>query len=209
MPYRRPKPELSATDLKAMVEAARAGDANQVARTLEVFRNFLLTIARRELDSAIRPKVGASDVVQETLNEAREGAAAFQGTEETALKAWLRTMLLRNLLDARRRYRTRGRVVTRERPLEGDESKEFMVKMAGAKGDPASELLRKQESAERVLAAISRLSKRHQEVIRLRYFDGLSFAEIGHRLGKSEKATRMLHIRALASVAQFHDGDDG
>jgi RNA polymerase sigma-70 factor (ECF subfamily) len=175
---------------------------------LEVFRNFLLTIARRELDTAIRPKVGASDVVQETLNEAREAAAAFQGTDEAALKAWLRTMLLRNLLDARRKYRTRGRIVTRERPLEGDESKEFIAKMASAKGDPASEILRKQESAERVLAAVSRLSKRHQEVIRLRYFDGLSFAEIAHHLGKTEKAARMLHIRALENLAQVHDGDD-
>jgi RNA polymerase sigma-70 factor (ECF subfamily) len=208
MARRRPKPQLSVADLKEMVAAARAGDANQVARTLEVFRNFLLTIARRELDSAIRPKVGASDVVQETLNEAREGAAAFQGTNETALKAWLRTMLLRNLLDARRKYRTRGRIVTRERPLEGDESKEFIARLAAAKGDPASEILRKQESAERVLAAIARLSKRHQEVIRLRYFDGLSFAEIAHRLGKTEKAARMLQIRALESLARFHDGDD-
>jgi RNA polymerase sigma-70 factor (ECF subfamily) len=208
MARRRPKPQLSVADLKEMVAAARAGDANQVARTLEVFRNFLLTIARRELDSAIRPKVGASDVVQETLNEAREGAAAFQGTNETALKAWLRTMLLRNLLDARRKYRTRGRIVTRERPLEGDESKEFIARLAAAKGDPASEILRKQESAQRVLAAISRLSKRHQEVIRLRYFDGLSFAEIAHRLGKTEKAARMLQIRALESLARYHDGDD-
>jgi RNA polymerase sigma-70 factor (ECF subfamily) len=208
MARRRPKPQLSVADLKEMVAAARAGDANQVARTLEVFRNFLLTIARRELDSAIRPKVGASDVVQETLNEAREGAAAFQGTNETALKAWLRTMLLRNLLDARRKYRTRGRIVTRERPLEGDESKEFIARLAAAKGDPASEILRKQESAERVLAAIARLSKRHQEVIRLRYFDGLSFAEIAHRLGKTEKAARMLQIRALESLARYHDGDD-
>jgi RNA polymerase sigma factor (sigma-70 family) len=53
------------------------------------------------------------------------------------------------------------------------------------------------ELAER---ALSRLSPFAREVLQLRYFGGLSFDEIGQRLGKRADAVRQVHGRALREL---------
>ena len=56
------------------------------------------------------------------------------------------------------------------------------------------------EEAERLEAALETLSPAHREIILLRKFEELSFAEIGRRLGKSEDACRMLLARAMTAL---------
>jgi RNA polymerase sigma-70 factor (ECF subfamily) len=56
------------------------------------------------------------------------------------------------------------------------------------------------DEAERLEAALETLSPVHREIILLRKFEELSFAEIGQRLGKSEDACRMLLARAMTAL---------
>jgi RNA polymerase sigma-70 factor (ECF subfamily) len=56
------------------------------------------------------------------------------------------------------------------------------------------------ERASHLEAALETLSADHREVILLRKFEELSFAEIGRRLGKSEDACRMLLARAMTAL---------
>jgi RNA polymerase sigma-70 factor (ECF subfamily) len=188
-----------------MIAAARDGDPQTVARVLELFRPYLLAVARRRLNAEIQSKLGGSDLVQETLNEARQGFPRFVGSRESGLKVWLRAVLLNNLADARAKFLTRKRRVSRERPWEGRESKEFIANHPTSHEDLPSEILRKRESAELVQIAISRLKERHQAIIRLRHLDELPFSQIAQRLGMTEKATRMLHMRALERLANLYD----
>jgi RNA polymerase sigma-70 factor (ECF subfamily) len=51
-------------------------------------------------------------------------------------------------------------------------------------------------------AALARLIERHRQIIHLRVWDQLAFAEIGIRLGVSEDAARMLYGRALAKLRE-------
>lgn len=53
---------------------------------------------------------------------------------------------------------------------------------------------------ENILKALNQLSRRQKEVIILRFYDGLSFAEIADILGISQKSTYTLVYRALASM---------
>jgi RNA polymerase sigma-70 factor (ECF subfamily) len=46
---------------------------------LERFRSYLLLLARVRLDPMVRTKVGASDLVQQTLLEAHRDLAQFRG----------------------------------------------------------------------------------------------------------------------------------
>jgi RNA polymerase sigma-70 factor (ECF subfamily) len=56
------------------------------------------------------------------------------------------------------------------------------------------------ERAAQLEAAIESLPSPYQEVILLRKFEELSFADIGRRLGKSEDACRMLLARAMTAL---------
>ena len=56
------------------------------------------------------------------------------------------------------------------------------------------------EQAERLEAALESLSPSHREIILLRKFEELSFAEIGQRLGKTEDACRMVLARAMTAL---------
>ena len=58
-----------------------------------------------------------------------------------------------------------------------------------------------QEQADRVEAALERIPEDYREVIVLSRYAGLSHAEIGEEMGRSQVAIRSLLSRALAQLA--------
>jgi RNA polymerase sigma-70 factor (ECF subfamily) len=63
------------------------------------------------------------------------------------------------------------------------------------------------EQAQRLWAAIDRLPDDYRRVMTLRYTDGLAFAEVGQRLGRSADAARMLWARAVERLKDDLTGD--
>jgi len=173
-----------------LLAEARGGSASAVGRAIEGCRDYLLLIAGRELDTRLRSKVGSSDLVQETLWEAQQHFAHFHGTTREDLLRWVRRILLRNIANATRRYLETGkRDAARERPY-GDDP-------GAANGAPPDVLVLADEERAQVLGAIDRLPDDYRRVIQARSFDGLSFEEVGARLGRSAEAARRLWVRAL------------
>jgi RNA polymerase sigma factor (sigma-70 family) len=70
--------------------------------------------------------------------------------------------------------------------------------------DPESIALQR-EACLRLHQTIQRLPILHQQILRLRYGDGLSFAEIGQLLNKTEAAVRKQHARVLARLRALYD----
>src|SRR5205807_1295170 len=140
-------------------------------------------------------KVGASDLVQDTLVEALSCFARFNGQTAAELQAWLRTILLRQVAQTTRRYAaTHKRQVQREIPL----TRLGRAPQALAADQPSpSGPLARQEQAEAVRQVLARLPEHYRQVLVWREWDDLSFAEIGGRLGQSADAVRMLWWRAL------------
>ena len=97
-----------------LIAEARLGSEAAIGRLIEECRGFLLAVANRELDSEFRPKIGASDLVQETMLSAQRCIADFQGGTRDELLAWLRVILVNDIKEARRRYLTAQRDVRRE-----------------------------------------------------------------------------------------------
>ena len=56
-----------------------------------------------------------------------------------------------------------------------------------------------------VFQLVGRLPDSQRELIELRYVEGLSLAEAGHRLGKTEGAAKQLHRRALEQLREQFD----
>ena len=80
-----------------------------MGQLFELYRNYLRLIARPMIDNALKLKLDASDLVQDTFLKAHRQFADFAGRNETELIAWLRRILVRTLADQAKYHRSRGR----------------------------------------------------------------------------------------------------
>jgi RNA polymerase sigma-70 factor (ECF subfamily) len=189
-------------DLRAQFLAARGGAAGALDQLLEGCRPYLLLVAKEGLDSGLRPKVGASDIVQESVVEARQDFACFRGRTPAALLAWLRGILHHNLADARRRYQEAARrQLHREESLDAGDGAELRAKLVADTPSPP-ERAAAREQQEALEAALARLPEDYRRVLALRYDEGRSFAEVAAALGRSEGAAKKLWRRAVRRLSQ-------
>jgi RNA polymerase sigma-70 factor (ECF subfamily) len=195
------KPEGTArTD--QLIWDAQAGSTEALGRLLEGCRAYLLLIANEGLDADLRPKGGASDLVQQTFIEAQQDFAQFQGRSQRELCTWLHGILRHNLADFRRRYRDRAaRRVAREEPLRGVERRALRDGLATDSPPPVDKAAAAEE-AEAVREATARLPEDYRRVIALRHEEGLSFDDIARRMGRRPEAVRKLWFRAVARLRQ-------
>jgi RNA polymerase sigma factor (sigma-70 family) len=77
--------------------------------------------------------------------------------------------------------------------------------LPGRRESAVETLLSNQDLAESVL---SRLQPSAREVLQLRYFEMLSFEEIGRRIGKRADAVRQMHTRAMRTLRDCFKRED-
>jgi len=195
-------------DAASCLTAARAGSAEALGQALEACRGYLLLIAQQELDKDLQAKGGASDLVQETFLKAQRHFAQFQGQSEGDLKAWLRQMLLNNMADFTRLYRsTAKRRLGREVSLETDSSAAGPASRGPtADGPSPSSQAMDQEQAHAIQEALERLPADYRQVIVYRYHEERSFEEIGRLLNLTPNAARKLWLRAIKRLQQESAG---
>jgi len=188
-----------------LLARARGSDPHDLGRLFEHCRNYLGIVARAQVESWLRAKVDASDLVQQTLLEAYRDFPQFRGTTEAEWLAWLRRILAHNAANFVRRYKgTDKRQARREVALAGpgDGSAARGAAEPADRGEsPSQQLLRKER--ELLLAdALDRLAPDHREVIMLRNLQRLSFQEVADRLGRSRPAAQMLWMRAVQKLQE-------
>jgi RNA polymerase sigma-70 factor (ECF subfamily) len=198
----QPIPAPPPTDLHACLAEALNGSPQALGSLLEACRPYLMNIANRELPPDLRAKAGASDLVQETFLDAHQEFGFFQGESEDDLRAWLRQILVYNMVDLARRYReTTKRQIGREVPL---------VKAYPGNGrepqwpppvsSPSSDAIHNEEE-ETLSRALDRLPEHYRQVIIWRQQEETPYEEIGRRLQRSAEAARKLWFRAIESLA--------
>ena len=162
----------------------------------------MLLVANRELDSSLRPKAGASDLVQETFVEAQKDfRRRFSGTSEQEFYAWLTQILINRVRNHARRYRgTLKRDVTSELPL--DVVALGKTPPLAARDPSPSAFVLAVEEEQQVREAMARLPAHYQRVLFLRNWERRSFGEIAEELQRSEGAARKLWLRAVRQLQQ-------
>lgn len=179
------------------------GGPQAVGRLLERCRAYLLLVANREVDSDIRQKVAASDLVQESLAEAWQAFDRFSGQTEAELLAWLRRILLNNVANATNKHRrTAKRDLSREVSLDDSRWPHGLDGQIPAADPSPSASAAAGEEQQRLFQAMDRVPAHYAQVIRLRNFDYLPFAEIADEMQLSADATRKLWERAVERLAQ-------
>jgi RNA polymerase sigma-70 factor (ECF subfamily) len=188
---------------------AKAGNPSALGQLLELYRNYLLLLARLQIGRRLQGKADAADLVQETFLQAYRNFAQFRGAGEQEFAGWLRQILASRLAKLVRRYcDTRQRDIRLERELAGEldqSSRAVEQGLAARQSSPSRRAIRR-EQAVLLADALGQLSTDYQEVLVLHHLQGLGFPEVAQRMDKTVASVKNIWARALAQLRRtFED----
>ncbi len=135
------------------------------------------------------PESDVEDVTQEVFITALRSLKSFRGNAK--FSTWLRTLTNRRVADY---YRNKEVSETQSEPLRGEGEIVRMEQLTITSKTSVSDdkiILRE---------ALLQLPDHYQEVLLLRFAEGLKFREIAKVMGQSLEATKSLYRRAMASL---------
>jgi len=186
-----------------LLEEVRSGSHDALERLIEPYRDYLLLIANSEVRSSIRPKVAASDIVQESMLKATQSLQQFRGTSDEELRGWLRKILINQLHDTNRAFtECERRDTSREMTLvETDTESRIATPLVSRESTP-SKIVGVSEDAEQLEKALAQLSPTYRELIVLRDLEEKTFVQMARILASSEDAVRNKHRRAFDALCK-------
>jgi RNA polymerase sigma-70 factor, ECF subfamily len=197
-------PDTKNIDVNDLLARARQGDTASREKLFELCRSYLGFTARSKVETWLRRKVDASDLVQETMLEAYRDFDRFEGRTEQEWLAWLKKILTHNAADFVRHYQgTEKREAGREIPFRdpADSLSPGAPEPAAPGGTPSQEFLQI-DTELRVTAALADLPPDYQEVIYLRNLQRLPFNEVADRMDRTRPAVQMLWMRAIKKLQE-------
>jgi RNA polymerase sigma-70 factor (ECF subfamily) len=184
---------VSSQDSTELLQRAREGSPDALNLLYERCAGRLLGYIRLRLGRELRARVESRDILQAALLKSVKHLDGFRGQDPKAFQAWLARIAEHEIRDRADHQQRLRRDAAREVPLDDEAPVPAVTRSA------LSRILL-DERARRLEQALETLSQEHRDVILMRRFEELSFAEIGTRLGRSEDAARMLFARALTSL---------
>jgi RNA polymerase sigma-70 factor (ECF subfamily) len=157
----------------------------------------LLSYIRLTLGRSLRERLESRDILQATLLKSFQHLDEFRGTDGQSLMAWLTRIADREIVDRADYHQRHRRDARRESSIDNHPDLAARVRSV------LSQVILEEQAdaqASQLEAALESLSDAHRQIIVLRKFEELSFAEIAARLGKSEDACRMLLARAMTAL---------
>jgi RNA polymerase sigma-70 factor (ECF subfamily) len=165
---------------------------------LERYRQYLELLARLQLKPSFRSKLGASDIVQQTLLKATKKWSEFRGASESEVAVWLRRILSTTLLDAIRELKGAKRNVSLEVSL-AQSSDRLEALLQGDSTSPSTDAVR-HEQLLHVSAALERLPDDQRQALEMHYLQGCPVAFIAEVMGRTERSVAGLVRRGLQAL---------
>jgi RNA polymerase sigma-70 factor (ECF subfamily) len=167
-----------------LVDRARRGDADAFGRLYELHLDRIYRYVYYRVGSSNE----AEDLTEHVFLKAWEAIGRYE-SRGLPFAAWLYRMAHNAVID---HYRARRLTTSIDETFDLEDERQNPVASAEALFD-----------REELKVAIKRLNADQQTVILLRFTEGLSHAEVGKILGKSEGAVRVIQHRALGVMAKF------
>ncbi|MFM1873868.1 MAG: polymerase sigma-D factor [Planctomycetota bacterium] len=152
-----------------------------------------LGVRRNELDAEVE------DIAQDALCRGFKSMSQFENRREGAFRSWMATIVDNCLRSKLRSKRSNGEQALWQRFGDIDLCESVFAAGGPSPVSGAASL----EANERIEAAMLQLSKLHRQVLAMRAFEGLSFAEIALALGRTEVNARKLFQRAQENLAPY------
>jgi RNA polymerase sigma-70 factor (ECF subfamily) len=172
---------------------------------LEQYRSYLELLARLHLQPRFRGKLGASDIVQDTLLKATQRLDQYRGQSDAELAAWLRAILTNTLVDAVRGLEGGKRDIALERSLEASlaQSSARLEELLQTKGASPSEQVLRHEELLQLSTSLTRLPEDQRQALELHYLQGCTVAEVAEQMGRSERSVAGLVRRGLHKLREL------
>jgi len=186
-----------------LVALAKDGDESALERLYHVYGERVRWMIRFRMGKVLRSKLESMDLVQDVFVHALQGLGDFTYTNEGDFVRWLSKITQNALRDNLDRLHAAKRDIRKEFPLGRPRS----TTGGGLRGIPGgldamtpSVIMSKGEDFAKLEKAIDELKPEYRDVIVLSKIEGLSYKQIGKRLGKSPDAVRMLMPSAMAEL---------
>lgn len=188
-----------------LIPSIKAGDELAREELMAILMSHLNESANRNLGKSLRQKAGVSDIVQQSFVQIIEKFAQFRGNTRAELLAWIESIVVNEIRNTNRAFKTRKRDVSREQSLQQSQNP-TANSPADPQLTPSSEAIT-QEKKQRIHQLLNELAPDYAEVIRLRNLESLPFKEIADRMNRSEEAVSQLWYRAMLKFEQKLKGE--
>lgn len=186
-----------------LVALAKGGDGDAANQLCALYADRVRWIVRLRMGKELRSKLESMDLVQETLVRALRGLDGFTYRNEGDFVRWLSKIAENELRGNLRRLHAEKRDVRREVRFDDYRStagSAFVGMPEPIRTTTPSVITSRKEDFAKLEKALGVLKPEHKEAIILTKIEGLSYAQMGARLGKSADAARMLATRAMAAL---------
>ncbi|TWT34342.1 sigma-70 family RNA polymerase sigma factor [Blastopirellula retiformator] len=193
------------SDEAALLAKISAGEVDALAKFIEARKPQLMAYIHRRLGAALKSKVEAEDIFQESSVEAiRAITPEFPGDKDPF--SWLCQIAERKIIDAHRHHfgaqkRDAGRERSLDRrPASGGDGEVGLVNLLVKSMTTPSKAFSRNARELRLQAALSGLRDDQREAIRLKYIEGWASKDIANKLGKTDAAIRVMLTRTLKQL---------
>ena len=192
---------------EGLVEAGDESRTELLNTLLERHRDRLLRMVRMRMHAQVRPRVDASDVIQEAYIDATRRIGEYVADVRVPFFVWLRRLTGQRLIKVHRFHLdAQQRDVRRQEHGAPGEMPEVsvvaMVDLLSSDGTTPTQGAARAEQHQRVLALMTELGELDREVLSMRHFEELSNDEVAAELGIGKHAASKRYIRALQRLRQ-------
>jgi len=186
-----------------LVALAKDGDESALGQLCAVYGSRVLWLVRLRMGKELRSKLESMDLVQDVLVCALKDMGNFTYKNEGDFVRWLARITENRLRDNLDKLHADKRDIRKEVRLNSHRltlEDSFAAALEPIDATTPSAIMSKREEFNKLAKAIDALKPEYREVIVLNKVEGLSYREIGDKLGRSADAARMLFSRAMAAL---------
>jgi len=168
---------------RELVKKILKGNKKAIREFYEAYEKRLLNFILRKVDN----KKDAEEILQDTFISALDSLPLFKG--QSSLLTWLCAISRHEIADFYRRKKLKTIIFSRL---------PFLKKIVDRALGPELALQEK-EAKEKIYKTFKNLSEGYSQILRLKYIEGLTMAQIAFKLGKTVKAVESKLSRARLS----------
>ncbi|MCB9918295.1 MAG: sigma-70 family RNA polymerase sigma factor [Planctomycetes bacterium] len=189
-------------DTADLISQTRSGDERACEALLVRYLPELHAFIRLRMGPRLLARETSEDLVQSVCREVLDDLGDFHYEHERGFKSWLFIQALRKVQDRAKYHSRQKRDVGREVAID-----EAQLLSGYASFLTPSRVVSQREDIERLERAFDKLPEDYRDVITWSKLLGLTHAEIGERMGRTETAVRALLYRALVRLGFLLDAD--
>ncbi|MBL8816642.1 MAG: sigma-70 family RNA polymerase sigma factor [Planctomyces sp.] len=177
----------------------------------ERFRPRLRSLIELRIDRRIRARIDPSDVIQEAFTDAVRRFPDYRREGGMPPYLWLRFLTLQQLLIAHRKHLSvKARSAAVESPLDmiramSVETDSVVESLLGTESSPSAKAVRNEE-LQQLAVSVEQMDSVDREILVLRHFEQLEFAEIAAILEMSYDAVSSRYRRSLRKLGNVLNG---